>query len=175
MEPWEIIILVGTILLALIITACIIKYNIIHQRKAKIAEALQARFSADAITWHHDRDPYQIAVETESTLYLIKVVPFYLKSELIITNPTFWCVNQDPRNWKRSSKPELVPGVEAFLAHTPETKKKISRIALIYPGAYNISRYLNESDVELVSHKQAVHGVFFVRFVELQDFLANQG
>ncbi|MCK7485825.1 MAG: hypothetical protein MZU97_09970 [Bacillus subtilis] len=53
-------------------------------------------------------------LETETKVYLIKAIPFHPEHELIVTNQTYWCVNDKPAQWRRSSKPELIEGVEDF-------------------------------------------------------------
>jgi len=113
-------------------------------------------------------------VETAGTLFLIKVLPMNPAHELILTNRYFWCVNDDPKNWKRSSKPHLVPGVKAFLDDTPATSKRVVRIALIVPACHNVTRYLNESDVETVKPEKPAEGVYFVPFDRLTDLLASR-
>ncbi|MCK7479146.1 MAG: hypothetical protein M0C28_18580 [Candidatus Moduliflexus flocculans] len=47
------------------------------------------------------------------------------------------------------------------------------RIALIDPDRHNVTRYLNESDVETVKPEKAAEGVHFVPFDRLTDFLAS--
>jgi hypothetical protein len=117
--------------------------------------------------------PYLFRVETEQNVYLIKPIYMNPSNELIITNPDFWCVNSDPRNWNRSSSPELIPGVSAFRKSTVDSLKKLTRIGLVYPSCLHITRYLNESDVEVVTPFTDVAGVRIVCFDLLGDFFAK--
>lgn len=174
MEPYEIVILVGSLLLILSGVMVFVHNSVYDKRKKRINDIFKNHFMEEIINWHHDRHLFQIDIETDKAVYLVKIVPIGFQNELIITNPTYWCINSDPAEWKRSSKPKLVEGVKPFLEFDPKIDKPTIKIALIYPGAHSISRYLNESDVELVDYKKAINGVFFVRFGELDDFLAGR-
>jgi len=113
---------------------------------------------------------YDFYVDVQSTRYLFKVLPFDKKHELIITNQYFWCINGDLRGWRRSTVPDLCPRVPEFVDFKANTSQKIVKIALIYPDCYNITRYLNESDVALVKPQDLVYGVHFVKAIDLQVF-----
>ncbi len=113
---------------------------------------------------------YQYSFELNETIYLIKVLPFDLSRELIITNQYFWCINADLKGWKRSTVPDIFPGVKEFVNLKSESGQKIIKMALILPDCHNITRYLNESDVAKVTFKDLVYGVYFVKAVELQLF-----
>ncbi|MDP3130948.1 MAG: hypothetical protein Q8N15_06450 [Bacillota bacterium] len=115
-----------------------------------------------------------IEIATSEAVYLVKVVPMNPAHELILTNRLFWCVNADLKNWKRSTKPDLIPGVKAFLDDAPATTKQIVRIALVYPGCHRITRYLNESDVEIVRPDKPAEGVHFMTFDRFADFFASR-
>ena len=118
--------------------------------------------------------PFHATAETENEIYLIKIVDIPENYELIITNPLFWCINDKPSTWKRSTKPRLVPGVEGFVKYESVAEKKCVKIAIIYPNCRNISHYLNESDVELVSYKKPAESVYFVRYNELDAFFESR-
>lgn len=113
---------------------------------------------------------YQYSFVLNETTYLIKVLPFDLSRELIITNQYFWCINADLKGWKRSTVPDLFSGVKEFVNLKPEPGQQIIKIALILPDCHNITRYLNESDVKKVTYKDLVYGVYFVKAIELQLF-----
>ncbi len=115
-----------------------------------------------------------LEAETLSTLYLFKPIPFHPNHELIITNKQYWCINADLKNWRRSSIPNLVPGVAEFLAAVPAADKPVVRVAVIMPTCRNITRYLNESDVEIVRPDKAAYGVYFLTFAGLERFLRDR-
>ncbi|MBN2503953.1 MAG: hypothetical protein JXB20_01260 [Bacilli bacterium] len=175
MEVEEILLLV----LGIVILISIVAYILYKQYNRKIKENIEKKFAEkypdSVFTWHPLGHHYQLLAETEAHLFVIKVVRFALNHELIITNPTYWCINRSPKEWRRSSKPELVSHVKSFIDFVPESSKKIIKVALIYLGCHNISRYINESDVELVSYRKKVNGVYFVRYSELTGFFQSVG
>jgi hypothetical protein len=116
---------------------------------------------------------HELSVEGSRHLYFIKVLPFHPAHELIVTNPTSWCVNDKPRDWRRSSKPNLIPGVADFLSRKPAGNLPIIRIGVVVPNCHNITRYLNESDVEIVKPGDLVYGAYLMRLSDLQDFIAK--
>ena len=113
---------------------------------------------------------FQYQFEFNNSVYLIKVLPFDLQHELIITNQYFWCNNADLKGWKRSTIPDLFPGVREYVNYKSDTDKKVIKMALILPDCHNIIRYLNESDVAKVKPTDLVYGVYFVKAVELDLF-----
>jgi len=173
-ESWKITILIVSLLLGLSGISLSLNYIFKEKRRKRIHEIIKNFFKEEEISWHHGKDIYQIEINAKDNIYLIKIVLIGFQSELIITNPTYWCINNDPGEWRRSSKPKLVPSAKTFLEYQTNLSKPITKIALIYPGVNNISRYLNESDVELVNYRKAVNGILFVRLSELKDFFAGQ-
>jgi len=141
-----------------------------RRRRGVIAAAFRAALPAASVRVRADR----CEAETEAVLYLVKIVPLAGGAELILTNRLYWCRNDDPMNWKRSTKPSLVDGVAAFLDEAPATAKRVVKIALLYPTAHNVTRYLNESDVEVVTPRTSVDGVHFVPFDGLADFFSKR-
>lgn len=141
----------------------------IRGMKNRIEQKVKDRWAEAEITWQDKNQVFDVMVETETGVYLIKIIRMNPLHELIITNPKSWCINPHPREWRRQSKPNRVWGVESFLECQPNSQKFIQKIALIYPNCHNISRYLNESDVELVTMKHTVNQIRFVRFQELMD------
>jgi len=126
-----------------------------------LPEALVS-FSEDGIT--------DFRIETKETLMIVKWIRMDPRHELIITNPDAWCLNDDPQSWRRSSTPRLISGVASFRKIPMDSSKKTFRLALLDPGCHNVTRYLNESEVETVRWEKPIHGVHFVRLGELGDF-----
>ena len=161
-----------------IVMGCVFGLYAIHKLQKKhmrteIEAAVRPFFSNIQFSWHPDSHFYHLEFSTEDTSYLVKVVRINPSHELILTSPRSWCVNANPRDWKRQSRPDLIPGVETFLNYRLDNPRQQVKIALIYPGCHNISRYLNESDVELVSWQKPVNGIHFVRRDELPNFFGH--
>jgi len=172
MEPY----VVFYIIIGLVALGGMIFYVINRQVNQKRSQTILRKISAlipTALMLEENQKPYAFLVETEQNVYLIKPIYMNPSNELIITNPDFWCVNSDPRNWNRSSNPELISGVAAFRKSTIDSDKKLIRIALIYPSCLQLTRYLNESDVEVVTPQTDVAGVHLVCFDLLGDFFAK--
>lgn len=167
---WEYYVVIAIILLvafAILLTSLASgqKKKAFAEYKARLVEKFGFEHVREAM--HHS---HAWQAESEDTIYLIKPVWFNPKHELIITNRLFWCINDDPKSWKRSSKPVLVDHVKGFLEYEVSTSKLIKRVAIILPDCHNITRYLNESDVELVTPKKEAYGVYFVRGPQFDDF-----
>jgi hypothetical protein len=139
--------------------------------KNKTASVWKAAMSAlpEATVTH--RHGNEAMLETMNAVYLIKAVPFHPEHELIVTNKTYWCVNDKPSQWRRSSKPDLIPGVVDFLSWRPETNKRIFRVGVVTPGCRNITFHINECDVVVVTPATDVYGVRLMRLSDMADFL----
>ncbi len=170
METWEYVLVAAAIVILLSAAAYFFAIAYHKRLKETIVAKFRKRYNKITVDGANERHGYQLMVETENVLFLIKIIKFSLNHELIITNPTHWCINRSPREWRRQSKPEIVPGVKTFLDYKPDNDKRLVKIALVYPSCHNISRYLNESDVELVDYQKNINNVYFVRFIELENF-----
>jgi hypothetical protein len=127
------------------------------------------------IVSEEEKRPFQFRIDTEKKVYLVKVVVMNPQHELIVTNPDFWCVNSDPRSWNRASAPELIAGVREFRDCFVKTDKKIIKVGLLFPGCSNVTRYQNESDVEMVKFDTDVFGTYLVQFDSLKAFFTKVG
>ncbi len=172
MEWYEILIIALsglTILIVLQITYKIIRFkNVINKLKLLISES---KSDIDITTFKQSNNHHIEFTDTKK--YIIKIIdmnPFY---EVIITKSDKVVINDDIRNWRRSTKPHFVPGMEDFISLN-KTDKNIVKIVLIYPGCHNITKYINESDAHVVEKFQRVDGIYFIRYGELKEFLAKQ-
>ena len=170
MEDHEILLLVGAILV-MGISAILIFTASFRQKQRKSIQDLLQHSRILHCREYHAYGAYHYAFETEDKAFFLKVVKLTSKYELIITNPMQWCINDDPKAWKRSMRPKTIDGVPEFIKLKHPEKPTI-RIALIVPGCHNITVYLNESDVALVNHVKPVHGVYFVQMHEFSKFLS---
>lgn len=172
MEFWEILLTIAGIsaLFGILIS---VSSRRIALRRDRVVEAKFRELLPGVEITRESGSVLRFRAETPETLFLVKVVPLSSQTELIVTNPDFWCLNSNPAGWNRSSSPVLVPGVREFRRLSPETSKRIVKIGLIYPDAFSISRYLNESEVEIVRWSTDVDGMRLVRFPELDLFFAK--
>lgn len=169
MNSTEVIILAGSLIVVSLIAYYTIKLVADRNRSNAILKVFNETLPQINLVKVTEKF-FDYRFEFNSTLYLIKVLPFDLHHELIITNKYYWCMNADLKGWKRSTVPDLFQGVKEFVDYNPTTKLKVVKIALIMPDCHNITRYLNESDVAKVLPSDLVYGVYFVKSVELQSF-----
>jgi hypothetical protein len=158
-----ILLLASTVILAFFLMS-----KKVGKRIASVWE--MARNALPEASFDHRRGD-EASLETQTTVYLIKAIPFHPEHELIVTNQTYWCVNDKPSQWRRSSKPELIDGVADFLAWRPDTRKKVVRIGVVTPGCRNITFHVNECDVVVVEPTTDVYGYRLLRLSDLADFL----
>ena len=169
MNSTEVIILAGSLILVSLIAYYSIKLIVDKNRHNAILKVFNETLPQVSLEKSTEKF-FDYHFETGDKFYLIKVLPFDLHHELIITNRYYWCMNADLKGWKRSTVPDLFPGVKEFVDYSHLTKLKVVKIALIMPDCHNIIRYLNESDVAKVLPSDLVYGVYFVKAVELQSF-----
>lgn len=172
MTAFQVLIIIA-IGFALLVVLILILASISKVKNSKIIHDKFVDIFGDNAVHVVNGQSHQYEIETDAMIYLIKVIHFNSKHELIITNPYFWCVNESIKNWKRSSAPNLISGVNEFVDMKVKSSKQVVKVGLIYPDCHNITRYLNESDVELVTYKKSAYGVYFVRFSEFNLFFKN--
>ncbi|MDT8336708.1 MAG: hypothetical protein RQ856_02635, partial [Candidatus Izemoplasmatales bacterium] len=130
---WDIFIisLVAFIILVFTIKVLIkIRYvNTIKDISAKIKEFLPY----GVISLYDREDIYQIQIEEENQITLIKVILSREEYEFIITNANKWTVNNNPLQWTRKSKPMFISDAEDFM-NIKKTDLPIRKIVLIYPS-----------------------------------------
>ena len=112
-------------------------------------------------------------LEFEETIVLVKLVKFYIKSELIVTNKYFWCINDNPKSYNRSKKPVLVSGVKEFYNHQRDTNKIVIKLGIIYPDCHNKTMYLNECDVVKITPKTNCYGFNIITENEIEEYFSQ--
>ena len=169
MNSTEVIILAGSLILVSLIAYYSIKLIADKNRHNAILKVFNETLPLVALEKSSEKF-YEYQFVNDDKLYLIKVLPFDIHHELIITNKYYWCMNADLKGWKRSTVPDLFPGVKEFVDLIPATTLKVVKISLIMHDCHNIIRYLNESDVAKVLPSDLVYGVYFVKSADLRSF-----
>ncbi|XFA98808.1 hypothetical protein ACAG96_08020 [Candidatus Izemoplasma sp. B36] len=171
MEWWEILLIViAGLALMIIIYNCLIKLrnkNIIN----KTIEVINTSLENPKIELCSFDNLYQIKFLSKKE-YFIKILPMSPKHELIITNSNKVIINDDPKNFKRSAKPDFVPGIKQFSELNLDREN--IKIILVYPDCHNITKYINESDVITIDSSNIVDGIYYIKYKELEEFLKNQ-
>lgn len=170
MDWWQILlIVVAGLALITIIYNYLIKVrnkNIIN----KTIEVINTSLEKPEIELYPFDNLYQIKLLSNKE-YLIKILSMSPKHELIITNSNKVIINDDPKNFKRSAKPDFVSGIKEFSRLNLD--KLYIKIVLIYPDCHNITKYINESDVITVDSNKKIDDIYFVKFNKLEEFLRN--
>ena len=166
----EYIVPILIVLVLVILIAFIIQKKQSTLRKQNITMSLEKELPGCIIQEGSPHVPYDYLVETESSIYLIKVVVLPVNNELIVTNENYWCKNANLKGWKRSTNPDLVDGVREFRQFSLVQTKRLIRLGIVYPGAHNITVYLNEADVEIVKVGMKAYGVYLIRYEDMAQF-----
>lgn len=170
MEWWEILILIIAIICIVYAVYLFLKVKLNHKktfikRISKIINTDREQYDIKASpsnSIHH----FEIKSDKE---YLIKLIHMNPKHEIIITNSKNVAVNGDIKDWKRSTKPHFISKMKAFI--NLDVKADQVKVALIYPDCYNITKYINESDVFLVEKFQKIDSVYYVKMKDLLEFI----
>lgn len=171
MQWWEYILLalaISCVLVVVYIVMSKVKYRNIIENTSKLISNV---FSNAKIETFRAEDITQITFNHHKD-YSIKLIHMNSRHEVIITNSDRVIVNENIKDWKRSTKPNFVKGMrEYFKSNSNDNHIKI---VLIYPDCHNITKYLNESDVILVERFQKIDNVYFIKYSDLEEFLRNQ-
>ncbi|MDF2700753.1 MAG: hypothetical protein K0Q49_2316 [Haloplasmataceae bacterium] len=109
---------------------------------------------------------YDIFLELNETIYLIKVICISKEHEIVITNKTTWIINN------RKSTPNIknrITGIKEFIEYRLETNKLVKKVAILYPSAYKVLKYINENEMVIVNPKIDVHGCKIIQFNNNSD------
>lgn len=162
------------VLPVLVIVSLFVFFTILHKKnndkkiKIVVDEILsQGKFNEfHKVT--HLKDTYLF--ENETTTFLIRIVLFVESHELIVTNPIYWCINDNPKKWNRSVTPVTIPGAKEFNEFSLSNDKALEKVVVIYPNCHNKTYYINESDVLKIIPTKKVYKIFFLTFDEIKDF-----
>ncbi len=171
MDWWQILLIV---IAGLTLTYILYNYLIKLRNKNiinKTIEVINTSLENPEIELYSFDNLYQIKVLSNKK-YLIKILSMSPKHELIITNSNKAIINDDPKNFKRSAKPDFVPGIKEF--SNLNLDKEYVKINLIYPDCHNITKYINESDVITVNTNKKIDDIYYIKFNQLEEFLRNQ-
>lgn len=171
MKWWQILIVVLAAT-----TILIMLYNYLSKKRydsavLKITDTFKNILNNPIIEIKNRNDLYQIVIKGDKE-YFVKILMMSSKHEIIITNSNKAIINEDPKNWKKSTKPNFVPGIYEFSKSS--SKNALIKIVLIYPDCHNITKYINESDIISVESQMKIADMYYVRLSELENFLKNQ-
>ncbi len=103
----------------------------------------------------------------------VKIIIINPEHELILASKSKWVINKKPSEWKKSSTPDFIPRVEAFqnMSHAEDVDDSI---VLVYPRAKIMRYYRNESNVNIFTSKDTVHGSLFLSWSDFREYLKTK-
>lgn len=171
MAWWEILLLViglFAVIVAAFYSISVIRYRTVINNTSKVILSV---FEDANLEIHRFDDIYQIKFFNQKT-YSIKILDMNPHHEVILTNSDRVIINENIKDWKRSTKPNFVNKMTEFIRDNNEANH--IKIVLIYPGCHNITKYINESDVFVLEPNQKIDQVYYVKYHDFYDFLKNQ-
>ena len=165
---WEILLLViglFAVVVALFYCISFIRYKTVINNASKVILSV---FEDAHLDMYRKDDIYQIKFSNQNTYY-VKIIDMNPHHEVIITNSDKVIINENIKDWKRSTKPNFISNMTEFIRNNNEENH--IKIALIYPECHNITKYINESDVFVLKPNQKIDQVYYVKYQDFYDFL----
>ncbi|MDD4211920.1 MAG: hypothetical protein PHY42_00760 [Bacilli bacterium] len=110
--------------------------------------------------------PYQYALESQNSLFLIAVCKIPSNSTVTINSKDTWSLTWggNPRNKGRAyHNQRYLTELTPFLRSEFKFDKPTEKLIILYPSTENILRYLNESELELVLPNAKPYGYRVLR------------
>ena len=114
--------------IVLVVTLVFLLHTQKRKTQLQVRNILATQVNPETIKNHPEKDGFQFSFETERYYYLVKWVHVPPKNEVIVTNENLWCINNNPKGWKRSTKPNFIPGVASFRRYLANSTKPMKRI-----------------------------------------------
>jgi hypothetical protein len=162
----------ATIVVIIILVGTFSAYNSYKVKKAvedkltTIANSIKGKVTSDHK--EHKRS-YDFKLENDDTIYFVKIVNANKNNELVLTNQHRWYLNYIKDATKSSKNKRVLSEMAAFTYFEFNSIKKVVKVALIYPGAKQILKYINESEVIFVTPKTDCWGYRLINFDRLDE------
>lgn len=116
--------------------------------------------------YYYSKSIYDIYFETLTHVYYIKLIPNFQNAEISVNSPYKWEVREN----LSERKPKFIDGIYEFLnMKTSDTKKQITKIAIIYPNARALMRYINECELNFVYPDTNISGCFIMTYESINS------
>src|SRR5690554_2669739 len=160
--------------IAIIVLSGVIKYIIIPlSRNKKIEEGI-SRFANDYHIEKAKAKPYDYLLSNDLKDVFLKIIPIPKDSAVTINNVSTWKLQWGGNPYKlgRSYPNErYLHEVINFIQSKPESDKPFIKIIILYPGTEKILRYLNESELDIITPDKTPYGYKVTTFVDFEkDF-----
>lgn len=104
---------------------------------------------------------YDIYFETITHSYYIKLIKNFNNAEISVNNPYMWQI----RETLEEKKIKFVEGIYEFVNFKPEeSKKQVTKIALVYPNARALMRYINECELNFIYPDTIVNDCYIMTY-----------
>jgi len=169
------IIIVIAIIVFLLITIGIVFSIISKKQTKKMNEDIQklledAKNSTNGELLHEAKDEYDYILKTTKYYYYIKIIPNFSNQEITINNATKWQLRRTINDTSLRYVENVEPLMRMDVSTTVENRETI-KLYIIYPTAKTLLRYINECEMEFVSHKTDVYGT---KVVTYNNLLSNR-
>jgi hypothetical protein len=164
LEYWHWLIAVGVFLFLYLLADFVIE----QIRKKKITAFLSGFCAKNGYELSVARGKaYDYAIATGTRTLFIKTTCVPPHAAITINSKDTWSLTYGgPRGKQRGyARQRYLTELVAFLrGDFPGV-----RVVLIYPTVDKVQRYLNESEIAILNHKQAAHGIRFITFVDWES------
>ena len=173
------------LLLALVVLLAVIIYilNLLYKKRAlnQVIEALEENLSSSPEKFNvrkYKTKYSDISCESETSLFLVKIIHNSSTSEICVNSPLMWQV----RRSKNDTKNSYLKNIDGLMKHEFSplelNGRKAKKIYVIYKDSRGLLMYINESEMRFIEPRTNVHGATVVSFndlvnndaVELTDF-----
>ena len=163
------------IIIVLIIIYIIVKAIVMPRVKKKKAEELLSKYEEKGYKLSiGNKHNYDYILENEEIALFIKLITVPTNSQITINNVSTWLLSWggDPNKLGRSYPNErFMAEVIDFIKADYREDKTIIKLILVYPHTEKILRYINESELEIITPDKTPYGYKVSNFNNFdQDF-----
>jgi hypothetical protein len=163
------------IIVVLVVIYVFVKVIIMPRVKKKKTIELLSKYEAKGFKLTiGNKNSYDYILENDKRALFIKVVTVPTNSQITINNVSTWKLSWggDPSKLGRSyPNSSYMAEVSDFIKVKYEEDKEIIKLILIYPHTEKILRYINESELEIITPDKTPYGYKVSNFKNFdQDF-----
>ena len=149
------------IAIAFILIDVVVRMIILPKKRYKNINNLLSNYSSSYRITKVNKEPYDYALDRQDLRILLKVINVPKNSQITINNVSTWKLQWggDPHRLGRSYPNErYVHEVINFINAKANSDKKTIKIIILYPRTENILRYINESELEIITPEKTPYG-----------------
>lgn len=157
---------------AIIIVYLIYRFIYYPRKMNKDIISLLNNFENEYKITKHKKDLYHYSLESNKQIYLLYFCSIPANSMVTINSRQTWSLTWGGNikdKGRAYRKQRYLHELVRFLSQDFDFDKEYTKIIILYPDTENIVRYLNESDLDVVTAKDTPYGykvTTFPRFIE---------